>query len=357
MMMNKLYSALLLAGLAGVVVSAQANWEALPGTPPIPADNPQNDAKVELGKTLFFDPRFSSNGTISCNSCHNVMAGGEDNRPNSVGVKDQRGGRSAPSVWNAAFLSVQFWDGRAATLEDQAKGPVANPIEMGMPNLDVPMERLSKIPGYADMFKAAFPGEDKPATADNAAKAVAAFERTLITPNSAYDKFVKGDKAALDEPQQRGMKLFADTGCTACHAGPNFSGPQMEMGKGFFQKFPTFDNDYIAKYKLADDMGRGGVTKNEADNHMWRVPTLRNVALTAPYFHNGAVPTLDEAVRVMAKSQLNKDLSDEQVADIAAFLNGLSGEFPALTMPRLPGTPGFSVIPASEEAAAAKAHP
>ena len=357
MRMNKLYSAMLLAGMFGFTGSVQAmDWEALPDTPPIPADNPQNEAKIELGKTLFFDPRFSSNGTISCNSCHNVMAGGDDNRPNSVGVGDQRGGRSAPSVWNAAFLSVQFWDGRAPTLEEQAKGPVANPIEMGMPNLDVPMERLNKIPGYADMFKAAFPGEDKPVSADNAAKAVAAFERTLITPNAAYDKFVKGDKIALTEQQQRGMKLFADTGCTACHSGPHFSGPQMEMGTGFFQKFPTFDNEYVKKYQFTEDGGRYEVTKKDADKDMWRVPTLRNIAVTAPYFHNGAVATLDEAVRVMAKSQLNKDLSDEQVADIVAFLDGLTGDFPTLAMPRLPATPGFSVIPAEEMQAQASAH-
>lgn len=323
-----------------------ADWQPLPDQPPIPEDNPQSEAKVLLGKTLYFDPRFSEHGTLSCNSCHNVMAAGDDNRPNSIGMHDARGGRSAPTVWNAAFYSTQFWDGRAATLEEQAKGPVQNPIEMGMASLDEAMSRLMKIPGYKPMFEAAFPGEENPLSADNAAKAVAAFERTLITPSSAYDRYVKGDKAALTEQQVRGMNTFAEIGCTACHSGPNFSGPSLPMGTGFFMKFPTYPgSDYDKQYRLLDDTGRHQVTKEDKDNHMWRVPTLRNVALTAPYFHNGNVPTLDEAVRVMAKTQLNKDLSEDQVVDIVAFLNGLSGEFPELAMPRLPLSPNMSVIP------------
>lgn len=341
----------LLAGTLALSVSVSpalvsATWEALPEQPPIPADNPQNDAKIELGKTLYFDPRFSEHGTLSCNSCHNVMAGGDDNRPNSIGMHDARGGRSAPTVWNAAFYSTQFWDGRAATLEDQAKGPVVNPIEMGMESLDEAMGRLMNIDGYIPMFQAAFPGEENPVTADNAAKAVAAFERTLITPNSAYDRYVQGDESALTGQQVRGLETFASLGCTACHSGANFSGPALPMGTGFFQKFPTYDgSDYETKYDLVADTGRHNATGVEADKHLWRVPTLRNIAMTAPYFHNGAVPTLDEAVRVMAKTQLNQDLTDEQAADLVAFLNGLTGEFPEIAMPRLPGTPNMSVIP------------
>lgn len=332
----------LCAPLAGTA----ADWQALPDQPSVPKDNPQSDAKILLGKTLYFDPRFSEHGTLSCNSCHNVMAGGDDNRPNSIGMHDARGTRSAPTVWNAAFQSTQFWDGRAATLEDQAKGPVQNPIEMGMANLDEAMGRLRQIPGYVPLFRDAFPGQENPVTADNAAKAVAAFERTLITPNSPYDRFVKGEKTALDAQQQRGMQAFADLGCTACHAGPNFSGPAMPAGTGFFMKFPTFPGSaYEAKYHLLDDQGRFESTASEADRHMWRVPTLRNVALTAPYFHNGSVPTLDQAVRVMAKTQLNKDLDDAQAADLVAFLNALSGEFPQIAMPRLPSTPNITVIP------------
>lgn len=336
-------------GLALVVtsgLSAAGQWQALPEQPPIPADNPQSPAKVELGKTLYFDPRFSGEGNISCNSCHNVMAGGDDSRPTSIGMHGVRGGRNSPTVWNAAFLSVQFWDGRAPTLEEQAKGPVVNPIEMGMADLDAAMSRLRAIPGYEPMFEAAFPEDEQPVTANNAAKAVAAFERTLITPNSPYDRFVQGEESALTEQQQRGMNTFADVGCTSCHSGPNFSGPQLPMGTGFFQRFPLFPgSDYEARYALLDDTGRQEVTGKSSDQYMWRVPGLRNVALTAPYFHNGSVRTLDEAVRVMAKTQLNRELDPAQVSDIVAFLNALTGEFPQITMPRLPPTPNSSVIP------------
>ena len=321
-----------------------AQWEALPDKPPIPADNPQTEAKILLGKILYFDPRLSSTGTISCNSCHNLMAGGDDNRPNSVGVEGKLGGRSAPSVWNSAFLSVQFWDGRANSLEEQAKGPVTNPVEMGMPNWDAVIKRLAAIPGYETLFKSAF-GEDKPLTATNVVKAIAAYERTLITPNSPYDRYVKGDKTALTEQPVKGMNTFAELGCTSCHAGPNFSGPSLSMGEGFFMKFPTFaGSQYETQYELTKDMGRYAVTKQNTDKHMWRVPSLRNVAITAPYFHNGAVLTLDEAVRVMAKTQLNQTVTDEQVQNIVAFLNALTGDFPEQTLPRLPNTPGKQVL-------------
>jgi cytochrome c peroxidase len=317
-------------------------WQPLPEKAPEPADNPTTAEKVELGRMLYFDPRFSSTGTVSCNTCHNVMLGGEDNRNFSMGVHGQMGGRSAPTVWNAAFASSQFWDGRAPTLEEQAKGPVINPVEMGMSEVETAMDRVRAIPGYRPHFERVFGGEN-PMTVDNAAKAVAAFERTLITPNSPYDRFVKGDDTALDAQQQRGMKSFAELGCTACHSGPAFSGPVTEAGKGFFMKFPTFkDNGYVERYHLMEDLGRFDVTGKEADKHLFKVSTLRNIALTAPYFHNGSVPTLDEAVRVMAETQLNKELNDQQVEDIVAFLNGLTGEFPEMTLPRLPATLGWS---------------
>ncbi len=333
-------------GLGLALPAMAADWQALPDKVAMPADNVANEARIELGKILYFDPRLSEHGTLSCNSCHNLMAAGDDNRPNSIGMHDARGGRSAPTVWNAAFYSVQFWDGRAATLEDQAKGPVVNPVEMGMGTLDVAIGRLKKIPGYQPLFAAAFPDEDAPLTADNVAKAIAAFERTLITPNSPYDRYVKGDKAALDEQQVRGMDSFASLGCTSCHSGANFSGPTLPVGTGFFMKFPTFPgSDYDARYQLTQDQGRAAVTGQESDRHLFRVPTLRNIALTAPYFHTGSVPTLDLAVRVMARTQLDKELSDDQVADLVAFLNALSGEFPQMTLPRLPATPNMSVIP------------
>jgi cytochrome c peroxidase len=263
------------------------------------------------------------------------MAGGDDSRATSVGINGQKGGRSAPTVWNSGFLPVQFWDGRAATLEDQAKGPITNPIEMGMKNHDVAIERLSKIPGYVDMFKKAYPKDKNPLNIDNAAKAIATYERTLITPNSRFDKYMKGNKKALTAQEIRGMKLVEEVGCTACHYGPNFTGSLTEAN---YQKFPMTPNkDIEKKYNFTEDLGRYEITKNDDDKNVYRVQTWRNVALTAPYFHNGAVKTLDEAVKVMAKLQLDVDLKDDQVQDIVAFLNSLTGEFPKQTMPRLPG--------------------
>lgn len=311
--------------------------EALPDKPPIPKNNPMTKEKIELGKQLYFDPRLSSDGTISCNTCHNVMAGGDDQRALSAGVAGKLGGRSAPTVWNSAFLSVQFWDGRADSLEEQAKGPLTNPVEMAMENHKVVIGRVKQIPGYIDQFKKVF--KTKAITIDHVVKAIAAYERTLITPNSRFDKFIKGDKKALTAVEQRGLETFKQVGCTACHNGVNFAGPTLPEGQGFFMKFPTFANAELEKkYGLLKDTGRHDATKKESDMHMFRVPTLRNIAITAPYFHNGSVKNLDEAVRVMGKLQLNQDLSKKQVQDIVAFLNTLTGEFPKQTLPRLPQT-------------------
>ena len=330
-----------LAFLFPFVASA---FETLPKNPPVPSGNPITPAKVELGKQLYFDGRLSKDGTVSCNSCHNVMAGGDDNRPNSVGIKGQHGGRSAPTVWNSAFLSVQFWDGRAKSLEDQAKGPLTNPIEMGMDSHDAVIARIKAIPGYVEGFKKAFPGS-KDIHIDQVAMAIATYERTLITPDSPFDLYMKGNKKALSAAAVRGMGLVQSVGCTSCHSGPNFAGPLLPEGTGFYQKFPTFPGSaYDAKYQLTADEGRSGVTKNPADKHFFRVPTWRNVAVTAPYMHNGKVPNLSEAVRVMAKTQLNKDLKEEEVSDIVAFLGSLTGKFPEQKMPRLPASDGVTLV-------------
>lgn len=327
-----LVAAIALTGSLSVMAA-----DALPTTAPAPADNPTTAEKVTLGKMLYHDPRLSSTGTVSCASCHNTMLGGEDNRPNSMGVNGQTGGRSAPTVWNSAFNTVQFWDGRAASLEEQAAGPVTNPIEMGMKSWDDVVARLKTIKGYRKAFDLAFGSDSETITKDNATKAIAAYERTLITPNSAYDKYVKGDADAMNEQQVRGMNKAVELGCTSCHSGPAFNGP------GVFQKFPMHPNGYFeAQYHISKDKGLAEVTKKDSDAHMFKVPTLRNIALTAPYFHNGSVPTLEKAVRVMAKLQLDKELSDEEVADIVAFLNALTGEFPKQEMPVLPGTPGVT---------------
>ncbi len=320
--------------------------QSLPKKVPTPADNPQTPVKIELGKALYFDPRLSKDGTISCNSCHNVMGGGDDGRPVGVGVKGQRGGRGSPTVWNSAFNTVQFWDGRAASLEDQAKGPLTNPIEMGMESHDAVMMRVKKIPGYLDMFKKAFPKDKEPVSIDNLARAIASFERTLITPDSPFDLYKNGNKKAMTPAAVRGMVLVHQIGCTSCHGGANFNGEGFAMGEGNYQPFPQVPGSvYDKQYDLVSDLGRYEVTKKDDDKNLWRVPTWRNVAVTAPYFHNGKVKTLDEAVRVMAKTQLDMDLKTEQVSDVVAFLNALTGKVPTIVAPKLPMVANESLTP------------
>jgi cytochrome c peroxidase len=308
--------------------SSDSPFVALPEKAPEPSDNPTTEAKVKLGRVLYFDSRISADGTISCNTCHDVTADhGADAMATSTGIKGQKGGRNSPTVWNSAFHSVQFWDGRAMSLEEQALGPITNIIEMGAQTHAQVEERISGIKGYAPLFDAAF-GDSK-VTKERMAKAIAAYERTLITPDGPYDRYLKGDKNAMTEAAVRGMKTFEATGCVSCHYGRNLNGPSLAEGKGFYQKFPTIPGtEYDKKYGFTQDEGRFEVTKNEADKHMFRVPTLRNIARTAPYFHNGKVTSLDEAVRVMAKTQLNKDLASNEVQDIVAFLTALNGKLP-----------------------------
>ncbi|MEW6056591.1 MAG: cytochrome-c peroxidase [Bdellovibrionota bacterium] len=309
--------------------------EKFPSVVPVPADNPMTPEKIELGRKLYFDPRLSKASKVSCNSCHNAMKTGDDGLPRSPGHEGKLGGRNSPTVFNSAFNSVQFWDGRAPSLEEQAKGPIINPLEMGMASHDVVVELIAKVPAYVAEFERAFgPGK---VTIDKMVKAIASYERTLITPNSPYDRFVAGNKKALSPSAQRGWRLVAAVGCTTCHFGPMFNGPQMPQGQGFYQKFPLIPNAAIdRKYRFTEDLGRYAETKNEADRHMFRVPTWRNIAITAPYFHNGSVAKLDEAVRIMAKTQLNKDLKPNEVKDIVEFLKSLTGQAPKQTMPQLP---------------------
>lgn len=324
---------------SGALLRAQ-----MPSKVPIPKDNLQTPQKIELGRQLYFDPRVSSSGTVSCNSCHNVMSNGTDNRPVSMGVDGNRGDRNAPTVFNAAFRSVQFWDGRAASLEEQAKGPPTNPKEMGMPSGKMIAVRIASIPGYRREFGEVF-GDTNPVTFDHITQAIASFERTLITGDSAYDRYVKGDKTALSAAAQRGLASFESIGCRSCHGGPMFSGPSMPMGSGFYMQFPVnSDNQYVKKYNLVADLGRYEVTHQNSDRNMFVVPSLRNAELTAPYFHNGSVKSLDEAVRVMARTQLGKALTDAQVHDIVAFLDSLTGQFPKIAMPRLPETPNTTLL-------------
>jgi len=329
---------------AALMASPALLWAQMPSHVPVPKDNPQTAAKIELGKQLYFDPRISETGTVSCNSCHNIMSNGTDSRPVSAGAHGKLGSRNAPTVFNAAFRSVQFWDGRAASLEEQAKGPPTNPIEMGMPNAEAIVERIRAIPGYRQQFASVF-GGSQPVTFDHIAQAIASFERTLITPGSPYDRYMAGDKNALSPAALRGLKLMDSAGCSSCHSGPLFNGPEQPMGTGFYMKFPLNpDKTYVKKYNLLADAGRFEATHQDGDRHMFVVQSLRNVEVTAPYFHNGSVKTLGDAVRVMAQTQLDKTLNASQVQDIVAFLDSLTGEFPHLTLPRLPETPNTTLL-------------
>jgi len=273
---------------------------------------------------------------VSCNSCHDLAAAGADTKPVSTGVGGAQGTRNSPTVWNAAFHSAQFWEGRAPSLEEQAKGPLVNPVEMAMPSFDAVVARVKAVPGYVTQFDKVF-GKNA-VTIDNIAKAIATYERTLISVDSKFDTFRFVDKSALTQEEWTGFQTFRQVGCVQCHMGPDFSGPPpLARGAGFYQKFPRFpDNPLVTKYKLLDDQGRYSVTQQEADRHVYRVPSLRNVKETAPYFHNGSVASLDEAVRVCAKVGNDRDLASAEIKSIAAFLGTLSGQLPKQTPPKLP---------------------
>ena len=304
--------------------------------PQPPADNPMTPAKVALGKQLYFDPRLSRDGTVSCNSCHDLHAAGADGKAVSTGVGGAQGSRNSPTVWNAAFHNAQFWDGRAASLEEQAKGPLTNPVEMAMPSEDAVVARVKSIPGYVNQFEAVF-GKNA-LTIDNIARAIATYERTLVSGSSAFDTFRFADKSALTAAQFQGFQTFREVGCVQCHMGPDFAGPPpLARGAGFYQRFPLFPaGPLVNRYKLLDDAGRMAATGQAGDRNVWRVPSMRNVALTAPYFHNGRVPTLEEAVRVCAEGGNNRELSLTQVQSITAFLGSLSGSLPLQQAPKLP---------------------
>jgi len=293
----------------------------LPTAVPIPADNPMSAAKVELGKKLYFEPALSKSGHFSCNSCHNMATWGVDNQKFSIGHKWQRGGRNAPTVLNSGFWSKQFWDGRAPLLEDQAKGPPLNPVEMAMDSETAAVARL-KDAGYEPEFQAVF-GKNS-VSYDNMAKAIAAFERTLNTPNAPFDLYVQG-KGEISKAAKRGMKKVADIGCTSCHSGVLFT-----------------NNDFVA-FKYGKDEGLKSVTGKDEDDHVFRVQSWRNVAMTAPYFHDGSAKTLQDAVKTMAKVQLDIVLSNHDVNDIVAFLETLTGELPTVTLPQLPRPQGHAL--------------
>jgi cytochrome c peroxidase len=296
----------------------------LPDVVPAKAGTPA-EAQVTLGRMLYYEPRLSKGQDVSCNTCHNLAQYGVDGEPTSEGFKKQHGNRNSPTVYNAAAHFVQFWDGRAPDVEAQAKGPVMNPVEMAMPSEKAVAGVLKSMPGYVTAFKQAFPGEKDPVTLENAAKAIGAFERGLVTP-ARWDKFLKGDQTALTQEEKAGLNTFVAAGCQACHAGTL-------LGGNLYQKIGV-----IKPYPDRSDEGRFQVTKSEADKMTFKVPSLRNVEKTGPYFHNGKIPTLDAAIGQMAEYQLGKPLSDAEVRSISAFLKTLTGDIPAeyITAPELP---------------------
>ena len=313
----------------------------LPKRPPIPENNPVTAAKTELGKQLYFDTRLSYTGTVSCNSCHNVMAGGEDGRAVSAGALGKAGKRSAPTVWNVAYQTAYYWDGRAPSIEALIKGHITSPTEMGMPDENSVTARIALIPGSRSQFDDIFHKEGS-LTYDNIARAIATYIRTLVTLHGPFDRYLEGDKKAISPSALRGYHEFIEVGCASCHFWVNFSGPvpglAFQMGEGFYELFPNYlGSEYDKKYQLVtDDQGRYEVTKESIHKLLFHMPSLRNIALTAPYFHTGTVVTLEEAVRVMGKTQLNKDLSDRQVTDITVFLKSLTGKLPKQEAPSLP---------------------
>ncbi len=289
---------------------------------PIEMPTDLDRGKVELGKKLFFDPRLSKSGWISCNSCHNLSMGGTDNLVSSIGHGWAEGPINAPTVLNSSYNLAQFWDGRAADLVEQAGGPIANPGEMASSH-ELAVEVLGTIPGYVAEFNDVY-GTDA-ITIDQVTGAIAEFERTLVTPDSRFDQWLKGDEDALTEQELKGYELFKITGCIGCHNGP-------AVGGGAFQKMGSFN-----RYETPNPaVGRQGVTGERADLMRFKVPNLRNVELTYPYFHDGQVRTLEEAVNTMVWVQLNRRFSEEGTAKVVAFLKSLTGKQPQFTLPQLP---------------------
>lgn len=306
----------------------------LPSELPQPHGNTITPEKIELGQMLFFDPRLSASGVISCNSCHNVGTGGDDNMSTSVGHGWQTGARNSPTVFNAVFNIAQFWDGRAEDLKAQAKGPIQAGVEMANTS-DQSVATIKSMPEYVERFTEVFPEESDAVSFDTITKAIEAFEVTLVTPNAPFDQFLNGDDDALSDTQKEGLGLFIQRGCTACHTGANIGG-QAYFPFGLIQRPGP-------EILPPEDKGRAEVTGSPADEYVFRVAPLRNVALTAPYFHSGRVWDLRQAVSVMGAAQLGLELDEEEVSKIVAFLESLTGDMPGIEYPELPvetaGTP------------------
>ena len=330
---------------AQLIEQANQLFDPIPTDPPELEGNKVTQERVQLGKMLFFDPRLSASHAISCNSCHQMGLGGDDNQPTSIGHGWQRGPRNAPTVFNAVFNTAQFWDGRAEDLEQQAKGPVQASVEMAnTPKRAV--KTLRSMPEYVERFEAAFPQDDPATTFDNMAKALEAFQATLLTPNSRFDLYMKGHEQALSPKQKRGLKEFISTGCVSCHNGVNLGG-QGYYPFGLIEKPGA---DVLPR----DDKGRFRVTETASDEYVFRAAPLRNIAITQPYFHSGKVWSLENAVSLMGLSQLGQDLNEQEVDEITAFLRSLTGDQPRVEYPVLPESTDQTPLPVEFEEAPSK---
>jgi cytochrome c peroxidase len=297
---------------------AKQSFEPLPAPPT--AKDASASARADLGRRLFFENRVSMDGNVSCSHCHDADLGATDGLPKSIGVFGKENSRNAPSVFNASLNFKQHWRGDRDSLEDQAEKSLLGAASFGNADFATPMGKLEAIPGYARAFANAFPEDKEPISEKNWGAAIAAFERTLLTPGR-FDAFLAGDLAALSSAEQAGLRKFIDVGCAGCHNGPG-------VGGASFQKFGVV-SDYWKETGAPPDKGRAEVTKNDADLYVFKVPQLRNVAKTAPYFHDGSVKELPRAVKIMGKTQLGADLADADVAAIVAFLGSLTGPIPA----------------------------
>ena len=317
---------------------AQSLFKVIPDNAPVIAGNPATAEKLELGKMLYFEPRLSKSALISCNTCHNVGMGGADYQQTSTGHGWKKGPRNAPTVLNSVFNLAQFWDGRAKDLAEQAKGPVQAGVEMNStPELVV--KTLKSMPEYVALFKKAFPGDKDPVTFDNMAKAIEVFEATLITPDSRFDRYLKGETKALSPVEQEGLSLFISNGCVSCHGGINMGGDDYyQLG---VVKKPS-------EAIMAGDKGRYAITQNAGDEFSFKSPSLRNIELTPPYFHSGVVWDLKEAVAVMNISQIGANLSATDIDKITTFLKSTTGKQPMVSYPILPASTADTPKPSLE---------
>jgi len=317
---------------------ARSRFQVVPTSPPAISGNPLTPEKVELGKMLFFDPRLSRSWLISCNTCHNLATGGVDLLETSIGHGWAKGPRNSPTVLNAVFNLAQFWDGRAKDLQEQAKGPVQAAVEMNS-TPDRVIATLTSMSGYVEAFEQAFPGQTSPVNFDNMALAIEAFESTLLTPWSDFDRYLSGQENALDATERHGLELFMSRGCVVCHNGVNVG------GTGYFS-FGVVEKPG-AEILPVNDKGRFEVTKTASDEYKFKSPSLRNIELTAPYFHSGKVWDLKQAVAVMGVSQLGSELNEGEVDAITSFLRTLTGEQPKIEYPILPPHTSQTPLPES----------